>query len=129
VLVVCRAAVALAAQPGKAARRERDGALRQVVLRRRKHLGALEHQRRGDVHEALHSAVERRADHRAVQRVFVLDLRVRERCPGCIDCAKAREMDHLRAALQRRLRLRRRPQVRAADLARLAHPLWRGALV
>ena len=78
VLVVCRAAVDLAGELREAGGRQRRRAVRQVGLGRRELAGAFEHQRGGDVREALHVELERRANHRVVERVVDLDERVRQ---------------------------------------------------
>src|SRR5918998_1786240 len=129
VLVMGRAAPDLAGELREAVRRLRHRDLPDVLLGRRKLRRALEHHRRGDVDEARHAVVERGLDDRVIQRAVDGRQRVRQAMEVRDPADDRGEVDDVGAARRRLAGLAEVAQVAGVDLAALAHPLWRGALV
>ena len=120
VLVVEGAAVDLAGQLGEPVRGARGGTVEQVLLGGGELGGALEHHRRGHVHQALDALVERRPEDAVVEAGVHLEQRVRQ--PVEVgDAADDRgQVDHVRAARHGLARLGGLAQVAGVDLAGVA---------
>jgi hypothetical protein len=100
-----------------------------VLLGRRVLGRTLEDHRARDVDEALDGVVERGAEDGVVEAVVHLGQRVRQLVEVADAADDRREVDDVRAALDRLARDAELAQVAAVDLAALAHPLRRLALV
>ncbi len=130
VLVVQGAAVDLAGELREAVGRARRRAVAQVLLGGRELGGPLEHHRGRDVDEPLDRSLERRAEDGVVEAVVHLEQRVRAACgswrsrrrspPGGSRACSRRAAARASASIA---------QVAGVDLAGLAHPAGRLALV
>ena len=129
VLVVRGAHVDLAGELGEPVGRARDRRVDDVLLGRRVLGRALEDHRARDVGEALDVVVERRAHDGVVERVVDLGQRVGQLVEVGDPADDRRQVDHVRAAPRRLARLVEHAQVAGVDLAALAHPVGRRALV
>ena len=129
VLVVRGAHVDLAGELREPVGRPRHRAVGQVLLGRREQLRALEHHARADVGAALDRLVQRGPEDRVIERVVDLGERVRELVEVGDAADDRRQVDDVRAAAHRPAGLVERAQVARVDLAALAHPVGRRALV
>ena len=128
-LVVGRAAVHLAGELRVAVGGARDGAVREVLLGRRKLLGPFEDHRRRHVREALDALVDRGLEDRVVEAAVDLGERERELVEVRDPADDRGQVDDVRAAGHRHMSLFQPAQVAGVDLARLAHPVGRRSLI
>ena len=129
VLVVRGARVDLAGELREAIRRAGRRTVAEMLLGGRELRRALEHHRRGDICEALHTLLDRCVDDRPGERVVDLGQRERELVEVGDPADDRRQVDHVRAAVKRSASEVQLAQITSLDLAALAHPARRDAVI